>query len=59
MICSLLLGAGDACFNTQAMALVGGIFPDKLGPAFAIFKCIQGIGASVGFAYAGVVSSAD
>ena len=55
--CSLLLGIGDACYNTQLMSILGGIYPDESAPAFAIFKFMQGIGASVGFAYAGVVSS--
>ncbi len=58
MTCSLLLGIGDSCFNTQVMALLGGMFPDNLGPAFTIFKCIQSFGSSIAFAYAGVVSAA-
>ncbi len=56
-MCSLLLGFGDACYNTQTMSLLGGIYPDEAGPAFAIFKFVQSVAACVGFGYAGVVSN--
>ncbi len=55
MICSLLLGFGDACYNTQAISLLGGVYPDEAGPAFAIFKFVQSVAACAGFAYAGEV----
>ncbi len=53
--CSVLLGIGDACYNTQTMSLLGGIYPDQAGPAFAIFKFVQSVSAAAGFGYAGYI----
>lgn len=41
MLCSFLLGFGDACFNTQIYAMLGGNFSDNSTSAFAIFKFTQ------------------
>jgi hypothetical protein len=41
IVCSLLLGFGDSCYNTQIYSIVGGIFPEDSAPAFAIFKFTQ------------------
>lgn len=39
--CSLLLGFGDACFNTQIYSMLGGVFAKNSAAAFAIFKFTQ------------------
>ena len=54
---SVLLGFGDACYNTQAIAILGGIWADNAGPAFAIFKFVQSIAAACGFVYAGEINA--
>lgn len=41
MTCSLLLGFGDACFNTQIYSMLGGVFAKNSAAAFAIFKFTQ------------------
>ncbi|TRY62646.1 hypothetical protein TCAL_11960 [Tigriopus californicus] len=51
LFCSFMLGFGDACYNTQTMSLLGGVYPDRAGPAFAIFKFVQCVAAAVGFLY--------
>ena len=52
---SLLLGFGDACYNTQTISLLGGVYPNEAGPAFAIFKFVQCVAAAAGFLYAGYI----
>ncbi|KAM9392725.1 UNC93-like protein MFSD11 [Pholidichthys leucotaenia] len=51
LFCSLLLGLGDSCFNTQLLSIVGFAFRDNSAPAFAILKLIQSIMAAVAFYY--------
>lgn len=41
ILCSFLLGLGDACFNTQVYSILGDVYADNSAPAFAIFKFIQ------------------
>lgn len=41
LLCSLLLGFGDACFNTQIYSMLGGVFAKKSAAAFALFKFTQ------------------
>ena len=52
---SIILGFGDACYNTQVLSLLGGIYRDEAGPAFAIFKFVQCVAAAAGFVYAGYI----
>ncbi|KAK4876681.1 hypothetical protein RN001_009187 [Aquatica leii] len=52
ILCSFLLGFGDACFNTQIYALLGDVFAKNSAPAFAIFKFIQSVAAAICFFYA-------
>ncbi|MCI4385288.1 hypothetical protein PGIGA_G00048760 [Pangasianodon gigas] len=51
LFCSLLLGLGDSCFNTQLLSIVGFIFRDDSAPAFAVFKFVQSIAAALAFFY--------
>ncbi len=51
LVCSFMLGFGDACYNTQTMSLLGGVYPERAGQAFAIFKFVQCIAAAAGFMY--------
>lgn len=39
--CGLLLGFGDACFNTQCFSILGVMYPEDSAPAFALFKFEQ------------------
>lgn len=41
MLCSFLLGLGDACFNTQIYSMLGGVFAKNSAEAFSIFKFSQ------------------
>lgn len=41
LVCSFLLGLGDACFNTQIYSMLGGVFARNSSAAFAIFKFTQ------------------
>lgn len=41
IMCSFLLGLGDACYNTQIYSMLGDVYSDNSAPAFAIFKFIQ------------------
>ncbi|KAF5294936.1 hypothetical protein FQR65_LT10649 [Abscondita terminalis] len=52
ILCSFLLGFGDACFNTQIYAMLGDVFAKNSAPAFAIFKFIQSVAAAICFFYA-------
>uniref|UniRef100_A0A8C5SHN9 UNC93-like protein MFSD11 n=1 Tax=Laticauda laticaudata TaxID=8630 RepID=A0A8C5SHN9_LATLA len=46
IFCSLLLGFGDSCFNTQLLSILGFLYSEDSAPAFAIFKFIQVISIS-------------
>ena len=41
LMCSFLLGFGDACYNTQIYAMLGGYFARNSTAAFALFKFTQ------------------
>lgn len=41
ILCSFLLGFGDACYNTQIYSILGGVYKDNSASAFAIFKFTQ------------------
>ncbi|CAG0886646.1 unnamed protein product [Darwinula stevensoni] len=55
MLCSFLLGFGDACFNTQVIALLGILYSENSAPAFAIFKFFQSLAAAACFFYSGSI----
>lgn len=55
ILCSLLLGLGDSCFNTQILSILGGMYPDDSAPAFAIFKFTQSLSAAGSFFYSNQV----
>lgn len=52
MLCSFLLGLGDACYNTQIYSILGGVYANDSASAFAIFKFTQSIAAAASFVYA-------
>lgn len=41
IMCSFLLGLGDACYNTQIFSILGSVYADDSASAFAIFKFTQ------------------
>lgn len=41
VLCSFLLGFGDACYNTQIYSILGGVYANDSASAFAIFKFTQ------------------
>jgi len=51
-MCAVLLGFGDACFNTQLYSILGVVYSEDSAPAFALFKFIQSVTAAIGFGYA-------
>ncbi|CAG9771130.1 unnamed protein product [Ceutorhynchus assimilis] len=52
IMCSFLLGLGDACYNTQIYSILGGVYADDSAAAFAIFKFTQSVAAAISFVYA-------
>ncbi|XP_060535098.1 UNC93-like protein MFSD11 isoform X2 [Cylas formicarius] len=52
IMCSFLLGLGDACYNTQIYSILGGVYADNSASAFAIFKFTQSVAAAASFFYA-------
>lgn len=56
LLCSFLLGLGDACFNTQIYSILGDVYSDNSGPAFALFKFVQSTSAAACFFYASVMA---
>ncbi|XP_049835274.1 UNC93-like protein MFSD11 [Schistocerca gregaria] len=51
MFCSLLLGFGDSCYNTQIYSILGGVWADDSAAAFALFKFTQSVAAAASFFY--------
>uniref|UniRef100_A0A8D8FB60 UNC93-like protein MFSD11 n=1 Tax=Culex pipiens TaxID=7175 RepID=A0A8D8FB60_CULPI len=51
MLCSFLLGLGDACFNTQIYSMLGGVFAKNSAEAFSIFKFSQSVATALSFVY--------
>jgi hypothetical protein len=51
VFCSLLLGIGDSCFNTQVFSILGGLYRDDSAAAFAIFRFFQSIASATAFFY--------
>uniref|UniRef100_U5EXR4 UNC93-like protein MFSD11 n=1 Tax=Corethrella appendiculata TaxID=1370023 RepID=U5EXR4_9DIPT len=51
ILCSFLLGFGDACFNTQIYSMLAGSFAKNSVAAFSIFKFTQSVAAAIGFVY--------
>jgi len=52
---SFILGFSDACFNTQVFSILGGTFRQESASAFAIFKFVQSLAASIAFWYSSVL----
>ena len=55
LICSLLLGFGDSCYNTQIYSMLGSLYADDSAPAFAMFKFIQSVATALAFYYSNLV----
>jgi hypothetical protein len=51
IVCSFLLGFGDACFNTQIFSILGSVYKDNSSAAFAIYKFVQSAAAAIAFFY--------
>ena len=52
---SLLLGLGDAAFNTHAISITGILFPTKSASAFALFLFTKSLMAATGYLYGSVL----
>jgi len=48
---SFLLGFSDACFNTQVISILGGVFVEQSASAFGIFKFVQSLASATAFVY--------
>lgn len=52
---ALLIGLGDGGFNVTIYATLGQLWEETPAPAFAVFKFVQGMLATVAFLYCGVL----
>ncbi|KAJ1095929.1 hypothetical protein NDU88_001079 [Pleurodeles waltl] len=53
LACSLLLGFGDGCFNTQLYSLLSALYRDNSPSVFVLFRFIQSLSAAVALLYSG------
>ncbi|KFD64590.1 hypothetical protein M514_12954 [Trichuris suis] len=51
LLCSMLLGFGDSCWNTQIYATLGKQYAEESTRAFSLFKLVQSLAAAVTFCY--------
>uniref|UniRef100_A0A5S6QJ68 UNC93-like protein MFSD11 n=1 Tax=Trichuris muris TaxID=70415 RepID=A0A5S6QJ68_TRIMR len=51
LLCSVLLGFGDSCWNTQIYATLGKQYAGESTQAFSLFKFVQSLAAAVTFSY--------
>ena len=51
IVCAVLWGIGDAVWNTQISALIGGGWPDQKEDVFANFKMWQSLMTAAAFSY--------
>lgn len=56
---SVLMGLGDACFNTQVYSIIMSLYAGNSVPAFALFKFYQSMGSGVAFFYSTVLGLHD
>ncbi|XP_075212868.1 UNC93-like protein MFSD11 isoform X4 [Lycorma delicatula] len=49
LFCSLLLGFGDGCLNTQNFSIIAEIFPEESAQSCALYKFIKAVFVAVGF----------
>lgn len=52
MVCSFLLGFGDACFVTQTYGIISDAFKHKVQQSHAVYKYVQTFSASIMFLFA-------
>ena len=50
LIIGLTMGLGEAAFNTQIISLISSHFTNDTSEAYALYKLVQSVGISVGFA---------
>ena len=50
LIIGLTMGLGEAAFNTQIISLISSHFTNNTSEAYALYKLVQSVGISVGFA---------
>ncbi|XP_075213919.1 UNC93-like protein MFSD11 isoform X1 [Lycorma delicatula] len=49
IFCSLLLGIGDGCLNTQNFSIIAVIYPDESAQSCALYKFTKAVFVAVGF----------
>jgi len=50
LVTAILMGLGDAAFNTQIISLISSQFTNNTSQAYALYKLVQSVGVSAGFA---------